>query len=160
MAPLVYLGNDAAIERFRPNPDVDEFETRDVPGNQITSVSIPPNVGPVEALATITGGNGVWEWHSKDAPAWICCPDNPALAQLLASHYGCDVVDQVPAGWGDVDLRAPDDAPTHIGPDGTPRSPEDPDAISLEAAAGHEGDLAALAPDHAAPARRPRKRRS
>lgn len=56
-----------------------------------TVVAFPDDVGPREALATITEPErGVWSQHSDAPPAWVAST-SPGLASFLAEEYGCEV---------------------------------------------------------------------
>ncbi|MUN41419.1 hypothetical protein [Actinomadura litoris] len=89
----VYLGNRDAVEVTH---DDHGRETRTpLPGNRCTTVQPPAGTSMAEIFATITAPRGVWAYHSDSAPAWVASTD-PALAQLLAAHYGCEVRDPEP----------------------------------------------------------------
>lgn len=74
-------------------------------GKRATKVDIPADVPLATAILAITGPGGIWATHTAvtdpetgeltsldghgkpHAPAWIAS-DDPALASVLASHYG------------------------------------------------------------------------
>lgn len=104
---IVCLGNRAGIEVI-PDPDDTEEQAAEEgrarnkirqplgKGKRCTTVNIPAGTSTIEALVTITTGNGVWVNHSDDdAPAWVASTD-PRLASLLGEHYGCEVRDYAP----------------------------------------------------------------
>lgn len=103
--PIVYLGNRAAVQAEpETDPEVIAAHDGDPPrrrtamplGKRCTTAQIPDGVSLVEALTTITSAHGVWANHSDaDSPAWVASTD-PALADVLASHYGCERRDPDP----------------------------------------------------------------
>lgn len=91
---VVYLGNRDAVE-VHLGDDGAETRTPLPKGRRCTTV-VPPAGTPLsEAFTTITAPRGVWAYHSDGDPAWVASTD-PALAQLLAAHYGCEVRDPDP----------------------------------------------------------------
>ncbi len=84
----VWLGNHKAVEVTRKSDG--SVERRPLKGLRCTTVS-PPEGQPIGAtFNAITGAGGLWPYHSDaPAPAWVASTD-PALAQLLAAHYGCE----------------------------------------------------------------------
>jgi hypothetical protein len=97
---IVYLGNRNAVEVSR-GEDGREVRTPLPPGRRCTTVQPPAGTPLGEVFATITARGGVWAHHADGAPAWVASTD-PALAQLLAAHYGCEIRDPDPAsGPGD-----------------------------------------------------------
>lgn len=94
---IVYLGNRDAVEVHREGRR--EVRTPLPPGRRCTTVAPPAGTPLAEVFTTITAPGGVWAYHSDGAPAWVASTD-PALAQLLAAHYGCQVRDPEP-GHGD-----------------------------------------------------------
>ncbi len=103
---IVYLGNRAAIEAVEDPDDVDTAadEGRAVnrirtplEGNRRTTVVLAPGTKLMDAAYQIThSSRGVWTAHSDaDAPAWVASTD-PALAQILADHYGCELREPEP----------------------------------------------------------------
>jgi hypothetical protein len=106
-ATTVYLGNRAAVEE-RADPDDTEEAAADqgrplnrvrvaLPGKRCTTISIPADMGLLDAAYSITHPQrGVWAAHSdKDSPAWVAST-NPALADLLAAHWQCEKRDPEP----------------------------------------------------------------
>ncbi|GGK61474.1 hypothetical protein Sme01_03180 [Sphaerisporangium melleum] len=87
----VWLGNRKAVEVTRKSDG--SAERRPLKGKRCTTVS-PPEGQPIgDTFTAITGAGGLWPYHSDaPAPAWVASTD-PALAQLLASHYGCELRD-------------------------------------------------------------------
>ncbi len=82
--PVVVLGNPQAIDSGKP-----------IEGVQITTAVIPEDRTLAEAVRDVSytgdAGDGFWTSHSSAAaPSWVES-DNPALAQALATHYGCPV---------------------------------------------------------------------
>lgn len=59
-------------------------------GNRVTYVGVPGHNSLLDAFVTITAGTGVWANQSFAPPAWVES-DSPALAQMLAEHYGCPI---------------------------------------------------------------------
>jgi hypothetical protein len=109
---VVYLGNRDAVERPEDPDDVDAAaaEGRAVnrlriphAGKLCTKVVVPAGVPLMQSAYDLTHVRGVWQAHSEaDAPAWVASTDQ-ALAQLLASHWGCELreVEQDHAASGD-----------------------------------------------------------
>lgn len=89
MATIVYLGNRAAI-----TPGAGSEPLR---GEKLCTTVYPPDCDSLsETFREITGEGGVWSAHSAAPPAWVAVDsDNPkaayALAELLSSHYGCEI---------------------------------------------------------------------
>jgi hypothetical protein len=103
---VVYLGNRNAIESVEDPNDVEAAgqEERSVnrmrtplPGKRCTTVILAPGTKIMDAAYEITHATrGVWQAHSDaDAPAWVASTD-PALAQLLAAHWGCELREPEP----------------------------------------------------------------
>ncbi len=97
---VVYLGNRQAIQVLE-DPDDAEAAAREeravarlrspIAGKRRTTVLFPVGTTLMDAAAQITHGQGVWQAHSDaDKPAWVASTD-PALAQLLGAHFGCEV---------------------------------------------------------------------
>ncbi len=98
---FVYLGNREAVQVSR---DPDGRETRTpLPGKRCTSIRLEPGLSLMQAAHILTyETGGVWRAHSDaDKPAWVASTD-AALAQLLASHWGCE-------------LRQPEPEPGQVG---------------------------------------------
>jgi hypothetical protein len=58
-----------------------------IPGPTVTTVTL---FGSTDIITDPNGG--LWCAHSLDpAPAWVECPEEPAIAQAIADHYGCPV---------------------------------------------------------------------
>ena len=56
-----------------------------------TQTAIPDGYPLTEVFLSVTLADGIWDRHSATtAPSWVSS-DLPMLAELLASHYGCDV---------------------------------------------------------------------
>lgn len=99
---VVYLGNRNAVEVVE-DPTLDSEQ----PGHRIrrplpkakrcTTVTLAPGLGLMEAAYDLTHTTrGVWQAHSDaPTPAWVASTD-PVLAQLLASHWGCELRDPEP----------------------------------------------------------------
>jgi hypothetical protein len=103
---IVYLGNRAAIEAVEDPDDVEAAADEGravnrirtpVKGKRCTTVVLAPGTKLMDAAYEITHATrGVWKAHSDaDAPAWVASTD-PALAQLLADHYGAELRDPEP----------------------------------------------------------------
>lgn len=103
---IVYLGNRKAVEATEDPDDVEAAAREEravnrlrteLPGKRCTTVILAPGTRIMDAAYEITHATrGVWQAHSDaDAPAWVASTD-PALAQLLASHYGCELRDPEP----------------------------------------------------------------
>lgn len=122
---VVYLGNRDAIEVLA-DPD-DDHETaaaeerairrirQPLPaGKRCTTVVLAAGLPLLQAAHDITHPErGVWQAHSDaDKPAWVASTD-PALAQILAAHWGCELRDPEPADTALVqelaELRDPAD---------------------------------------------------
>lgn len=94
---VVYLGNRDAIEVL--TDDDGTTERRALPeGKRCTTIVLAPDLPLMDAAYDIThSSRGVWNAHSDaDAPAWVASTD-PALASLLASHWGIELRDPEPA---------------------------------------------------------------
>lgn len=103
---VVYLGNRDAIEVLTDEDGTSE--RRSLPkGKRCTTIVLAPDMKLMDAAYDITHPNrGVWNAHSDaEAPAWVAS-SNPALAQLLASHWGIELRDPEPE---DVTEPAPTD---------------------------------------------------
>lgn len=93
---LVYLGNRNAVQVLQ-DPESGAQTRSPLPGNLCTTVGVPADWPLMDAARAITDSSGVWQAHSDDdAPAWVAATD-PALAQMLASHYGCELREPEPA---------------------------------------------------------------
>jgi len=96
---IVYLGNRDAVE-IVDDPDHTGGDPvpkirRPAPGKRCTTVIVAPGLSLMEALVDITHARGVWAAHSDGVPAWVASTD-PALAQVLAAHYRCELRDPQP----------------------------------------------------------------
>jgi len=92
---VVYLGNRKAVEVIT-EPGADQAVRRPLPGKLCTTIVLAPGLKLMEAANDITHHRGVWTAHSDaEAPAWVASTD-PALAQLLADHYGCQLREPEP----------------------------------------------------------------
>jgi hypothetical protein len=89
-ATVVYLGNRSAV-------DVVSGTRIPLPGKRCTTVRIPPGTSLLQAAYDVTHStHGVWQAHSDaDRPAWVASTD-PALAQMLAAHFRCELRDPQP----------------------------------------------------------------
>lgn len=103
---VVYLGNRKAIELVDDPDDQTAAAAEDrpankarsrLPGNLCTTVVLPAGLSLLEAAYDLTHATrGVWVSHSDaGSPAWVASTD-PALAKLLADHWGCDLRDPEP----------------------------------------------------------------
>lgn len=99
---VVYLGNRQAIEIVDdPNalPDFPQKIRQPIvgaPQKNCTTLVLPAGITLMEAANDITSPRGVWQAHSDAAaPAWVASTD-PALARLLADHWGCELRDPDP----------------------------------------------------------------
>lgn len=99
---VIYLGNRKAIESITTYADDGDgnvtasTERRPAPGKRFTTVQIPAGMPLMEAVNAITSPLGVWRQNSDaDSPAWVASTD-PAIAQVLASHWQCEVRDPEP----------------------------------------------------------------
>lgn len=116
---VVYLGNRKAIEAVE-DPDDAEAAAREeravnrlrnsLSGKRCTTVTVAPGTKIMDAAYEITHATrGVWQAHSDaDAPAWVASTD-PALAQLLAAHYGCELREPEPATDEAADAADPEE---------------------------------------------------
>ncbi len=83
----IYLGNRAVIDTGHGTV---------LDGKYCTTVCPPEDAKLADAFADITRPGGVWEAHSAGPPAWVAVDHEDtkaayALAELLASHYGCEI---------------------------------------------------------------------
>lgn len=103
---IVYLGNRNAVDRPEDPADIDVANAEGrapnrlrlpVAGKRCTTVHLAPGMTLLEAAHDITHSTrGVWQAHSDAAtPAWVASTD-PTLAQLLASHWQCELRDPEP----------------------------------------------------------------
>lgn len=84
---VVYLGNRDAIQIL----DGERTPIVGAPHKNCTVVRVAADTGLFDAATEIT--RDVWLAHSDaPAPAWVASTD-PALAQLLADHWDCEVRD-------------------------------------------------------------------
>lgn len=88
---IVYLGNREAIEVLEDPETGDKIRTA-LPGKRCTTVNLAPGISILEAANALTHPEGgVWQAHSDaTGPAWVAST-NPALAQLMAAHWGCEL---------------------------------------------------------------------
>lgn len=104
---VVYLGNRDAIEIIEETPPAGDEPIRvrrPLPeGKRCTTIVLAPGLTLMEAAYDITHTTrGVWQAHSDAAaPAWVASTD-PVLAQLLASHWGCELRAPDPGQPGDT----------------------------------------------------------
>lgn len=98
---IVYLGNRAAVESVEDPDDVEAATAEEravnrirtpLDGKRCTTIVVAPGTTLMDAAYQITHfSRGVWTSHSDaEAPAWVASTD-PALAQLLADHYRCEL---------------------------------------------------------------------
>lgn len=82
------LGNRAVIVR-KTDDDGNETIEAGPKGKQATVLDFPDGTSLAEAFQTVTNAKGAWAYHAKDGhtPAWVAS-DSPALAMLLADHFG------------------------------------------------------------------------
>lgn len=68
-----------------------EFTHKDeVLGARVLTVTPPDGKPIMEVLADITAeSRGIMFYHTNQPPAWVACDDEPAIAAILAAHYGC-----------------------------------------------------------------------
>lgn len=86
---LVYLGNRDAVEVVTDR-ETGQQTRIPAPGKRCTSIAVPSDLPLMEAAHDITHKQGVWAAHSDGTPAWVAST-NAALAQLLASHWKCEL---------------------------------------------------------------------
>ncbi len=101
---VVYLGNRGAVDYYVDEKKLAKMTAEDVAEQGVphklvpipvpkacTTVVIEPGLKLLDAAKTITDPGRIWSRVSTDdAPAWVASSD-PALAQLLADHYGCEL---------------------------------------------------------------------
>lgn len=81
------LGNTSPKEGHRNDDDSVTFTAME--GNRVTVVNFPEGTSIGEAFASVTAPNGIWSYHSEDAPAWVEC-ESEGLQALLVEHFGCE----------------------------------------------------------------------
>ena len=87
----VQLGNPAPKEAYQGEDG--QLRHRNVEGARVTTINIPDTYTPIEAFATVTAQDGVWNNHTQGGdpgdhtPDWVEC-DDPTLLLLLESHWG------------------------------------------------------------------------
>lgn len=105
---VVYLGNRSAVEAVT-DPETGQPGRRWLDGKRCTTIVLAPGLSLMEAANEIAHSNGVWAAHSREGttPAWVASTD-PALAQLLATHFKCELRDPEPdhVASGDVGMPA------------------------------------------------------
>lgn len=106
---IVYLGNREAVEVLTDQASGEKTRSA-LPGKRCTDVRLAPGTSLMDAAHDITHPQGVWAAHSdSDAPAWVAST-NPALAQILAAHWKCELREPQP-GPGQLGyVPGPDDA--------------------------------------------------
>lgn len=94
---LVELGNIAAVESVY-NPQTEEYEDLDLPGERVTSFTLPADIPLATAFLAVVDG---FNHHAKVAavPVWIE-GDSDGLVALLCQHYGVPPNTQRPRDWG------------------------------------------------------------
>lgn len=109
---VIYLGNRAAIETVEdpdaPPPQEGEApklirrKIEGAPKKNCTIYHPPTDSTLMEMAVQVTDPTrGVWRNHSDaPSPAWVAS-NNAVLAQLLGSHYGCEVRDPEPTSAPD-----------------------------------------------------------
>ncbi len=104
---VVYMGNRNTIEVVT-DPESGARTQRQLDGKRCTTITLAPGLTLMEAANEITHQRGVWTAHSSGSPAWVASTD-PALAQLLAAHYKCELrqpePDHVPSGTPEPGLE-------------------------------------------------------
>lgn len=104
---IVWLGNRDAIEVLTDPASGEKVRMPiDGPRKNCTRMHLAPHLKLLEMAYDITHAErGMWQAHSDGAPAWVAST-NPALAAVLAEHYGCEVrepdPDHVPSGDDDT----------------------------------------------------------
>lgn len=75
----VVLGNRNAVDNGEKMPR----------GKRATTVDFDDDTTLAEAFINLTHPHGVWANHATEAakPSWVAS-DNPALAALVADHFG------------------------------------------------------------------------
>lgn len=96
MATIVYLGNAAPVEHAGEDKTRQSLDTGGA--SVATDFRVDDEVSLGDAFIAITSQTGGWPAHSDEPPTFVYCPDNPGFADLLASHFGCEAVDALPAG--------------------------------------------------------------
>src|SRR3954469_17217275 len=87
---VVYLGNPNAIQTIE-DPATGQRIREPLPEGTQTKVVIPGDWPLMQAAAEITAGNSLWSAHpDHPAPTWVASDDSQ-LAQVLASHWGCEL---------------------------------------------------------------------
>lgn len=90
----VLLGNSAAKEAFLDEDG--NLAHRPLGGARVTTVNIPDTYSLLEAVASVTAPDGVWNNHTQGehvgdiTPDWVES-DSDGLAQLLGAQLGCPV---------------------------------------------------------------------
>lgn len=94
----VEIGNDHAIEGYRPDPDKDLILYRSVAGEQVTRFVFPDGMGIDEAVAAVSVTMSA-HMQQGALPAWVEA-DDPTLQVYLSAlwHIAPDV--KRPASWG------------------------------------------------------------
>lgn len=80
--PIVLLGNHAALDH----------KGNVVEGQQVTLINIPEQDTHQEGFRTITHEDGLWRRIAAEDAAWVAS-DSERMAQALAAHFGCPIVD-------------------------------------------------------------------
>jgi hypothetical protein len=94
---FVELGNDKAIEGYRPDGSTDgEVQYRSLEGEQVTTIHFPDGTSVQEAFLATTES---LRYHIEqgESPVWVHS-DSPGLQTLLEENYG--VNKKKPAKWG------------------------------------------------------------
>jgi hypothetical protein len=86
----VWLGNRKAVEVTRDAKG--KTQRTPLPGKRVTTATPPEDHTLAETFTAITAAGGMWDHHSDAPPAWVASTD-PALAAVLAAHYGCELRD-------------------------------------------------------------------
>lgn len=82
--PIVLLGNHNAIDH----------DGSELPGQQVTTIHIPEEDTHRERMRTITHEDGLWARMAAPGTdaAWVAS-DDERLAQALAAHFDCPLID-------------------------------------------------------------------
>lgn len=121
VAPVEVITKDTAKARGLKLGDLDRHDDEKVrvrhdlepdEEHRVTHVVFPDSVTLAEAFTNLTHNEGVWRYHSDEAPVWVSS-DVPALAQLVQSHFTSG-----PYDGQDVKVVGWDSAPTVVRSDG------------------------------------------
>lgn len=101
---LVHLGNADAIEAVKNEDGSTVFQS--LPGERVTTFVLDDGLTIMEKFQTVLAG--LTQMMNPTArPWWVEC-DDPALGELLLSHFGMpDDRSSRPPAWGDGTTTAP-----------------------------------------------------